>query len=61
MTYKEYDFEQGTAAWHKIRLGKITGSQVLKLMTGGKGITRDGYLYKLVAEIITKRRSDVVN
>ena len=49
---------QGTEEWFKARLGKITGSNVSKLLVKGKGITRDKYLFTLVAEIITGRQSD---
>lgn len=49
--------EQGTAEWHKARLGIPTASCFATVMAKGKGgadsKTRQTYLYKLAGEVIT--------
>jgi putative phage-type endonuclease len=49
--------EQGSDAWHKIRLGKITASRVKDVLTKGRGTspskTAESYMMELIAEILT--------
>lgn len=48
--------EQGTIEWHQARLGKITASEVYKLMGEKAGIntaTAQTYINEIVAEILT--------
>ena len=46
--------EQGSDEWHMARLGKATGSNFGKIMTGGK--TRETYLHELVCQRLTQNR-----
>jgi exodeoxyribonuclease (lambda-induced) len=48
--------EQGSAEWHDIRLGKLTGSSAAKLF--GTPTAREKYLYDRAAEIVTGCRCD---
>lgn len=52
-----YDLEQGTPEWHEIRLGKITASELSKVMSKGRkdepSQTRLSYMYQLISEIMT--------
>lgn len=47
------DIEQGTEAWHEMRLGVITASRFKDVLAGGKGLTRLAYMRELAAEILT--------
>lgn len=51
-----HNFEQGTDAWHNVRLGKLTGSDFHTLM--GNSSTKKTILLKKAAERITGKRSD---
>lgn len=44
------DFEQGSLEWHRARCGLITMSHAKELMTGGRGKTRQGYIYDMLSE-----------
>lgn len=44
---------QRTPEWYADRLGKVTGSRVNAVVTGGKGATRAALLSQLVAERLT--------
>ena len=44
---------QGTEAWLQQRAGKISASNISKVMAGGKGITRGKHIAKLALERIT--------
>lgn len=44
------DFEQGSVEWLKARCGKITMSNAKALLTGGKGRTRQSYIYDVLSE-----------
>jgi hypothetical protein len=52
-----FDFDQGSDAWHRARLGIPTASEFATLIArgkdGGDSKTRRTYLYKLAGEIIT--------
>jgi len=50
------DLEQGSDEWHKLRLGKITGSCFHKLL--GTKTAREKYLYDRANEIVTGCESD---
>jgi predicted phage-related endonuclease len=39
--------------WRQAKLGKISASNVAKLMTGGRGKTRQTYIYQVATEILT--------
>ena len=52
------ELTQGSDEWGAIRLGKITASNFSKVMAKGAGKTRQSYLYKLAAEIITGDQVD---
>ena len=43
--------EQGTEEWHNLRLGKVTGSNFHRVMTGGK--TAETYKHELVCQRLT--------
>lgn len=50
------DLEQGSEEWHKLRLGKITGSCFHKVL--GTKAAREKYLYDRANEIVTGCKSD---
>jgi hypothetical protein len=50
------DIEQGSEEWLNLRLGKISCSNLGKLFTGGKGLTRNAYIEELAYERITGER-----
>lgn len=50
------DLKQGSEKWHKLRLGKITGSCFHKLL--GTKAAREKYLYDRANEIVTGCKSD---
>lgn len=45
--------EQRTEEWHNRRLGRVTASQVTKVMSGGKGATRESYMMQIISERLT--------
>ena len=45
--------EQRSEEWHSQRLGRVTASQVTKVMSKGKGATRDSYMIQLISERLT--------
>lgn len=57
-----FDFDQGSEAWHRARLGIPTASEFATLIArgkdGGDSKTRRTYLYKLAGEIITGEPMD---
>jgi YqaJ-like viral recombinase domain len=42
--------EQGSDEWKKLRAGKVTWSNLGKVMAKGAGVTRRNYLYEVMAE-----------
>lgn len=51
-----HDIEQGTEAWKRLRLGKVTASRMADLMArtrSGWGASRDNYRAQLVCERLT--------
>jgi putative phage-type endonuclease len=57
---------QGSAEWHKARLGKITCSRMADMMTNGRGsgsmgLTAYSYMYDLIAEILTGSQQDQID
>jgi hypothetical protein len=46
--------EQGSAEWHYAKLGIPSASDFKKILAGGEGKTRDEYMRKLAAEIISE-------
>jgi hypothetical protein len=50
------DIEQGSEEWLNLRLGKISCSNLGKLFTGGKGLTRKSYIRELAYERRTGER-----
>lgn len=51
------DIEQGSADWHKMRLGKITASRMKDVLSKGRGSaqskTAETYMMELIAEKLT--------
>ena len=47
------NIKQRTEEWFKYRIGSIGGSDIKKVMTKGKGKSRNTLLHELAAEIIT--------
>lgn len=47
------NFEQNSPEWHQARSGIITASAMKDVLAKGQGKTRNTYMNKLVAEIIT--------
>jgi len=45
--------EQGSPEWFEARMGCITMSNAAKLLTGGKGVTRENYIVEVASEIIS--------
>lgn len=45
--------EQGTEEWFAIKAGKVSASHITDVLAGGKGITRDKYMAKLIVERLT--------
>jgi putative phage-type endonuclease len=45
--------EQGSQEWLDLKAGYISGSKMSDMMAGGKGLTRETYKMKLVAERLT--------
>ena len=52
------DVIQGSDIWKELKRGKISASNFSKVMAKGAGKTRQSYLYKLAAEIITGDQVD---
>lgn len=57
---KIYNFPQGSDDWFNIRLGKITGSKIDKLLEGkrGYGKTTEKEILTLTAERLTNKNTD---
>ena len=59
---KVHKVEQGTDEWHKLRLGKVTGSRLKDVLSKGRGSapskTRLNYMYQVVAERLTGQPQD---
>ena len=53
--------EQGSLEWIMARLGRVTASNMHKLLTGGEGKTRDSYLLEIASEIISGVPSEKIN
>lgn len=53
--------EQGSEEWLLARLGCITMSNADKLLTEGKGVTRNTYIIGVASELITGVPSDRIN
>lgn len=55
------NLEQGSAEWHRIRLGTPTTSQFSKIITptGKKSAQFDDYMNELIAELITGEREAI--
>lgn len=49
---------QRTPEWHAQRLGKVTGSRINAVMTGGKGATRAALVAQLVVERLTGKPAE---
>ncbi|PWW43602.1 YqaJ-like recombinase protein [Melaminivora alkalimesophila] len=49
------DAPQGSAEWHRLRLGKATASRFADVLAGGRGLTRRAYATQLALEILTGR------
>ena len=47
--------EQGSDAWHKLRLGVPTTSEFKSILAKGQGAMRKRYLYTIAAERLTDR------
>ncbi len=51
------EVEQGSADWHKMRLGKVTASRVKGVLSKGRGSapskTAESYMIELISEILT--------
>ena len=51
------EVEQGSADWHKMRLGKVTASRVKDVLSKGRGSapskTAESYMIELISEILT--------
>ncbi len=45
--------EQGSPEWLDARVGNITMSNADKLLTGGKGVTRQSYIIDVASEIVS--------
>lgn len=56
------DIEQGTEAWHELRLGCLTASRFKDVMAKGRGNspskTREAYMMQLIAEKLTSEPQD---
>jgi len=56
------DIEQGTEAWHELRLGCLTASKFKDVMAKGRGNapskTRESYMMQIIAEILTGEAQD---
>ena len=51
-------FEQGTLEWKNSRVGRVTMSNAKKLLTGGKGKTRESYLIDVASEVSSGQLSE---
>ena len=53
--------EQGTEAWHQLRLGKITASRIADVIAqvkSGEAAGRENYRIELVSERLTGKPSE---
>ena len=48
--------EQRTDEWFAARLGKVTASNIAKVMAKGGGATRKNYMAQLVCETLTGQK-----
>ena len=57
---KVIDCEQNTPEWHAARLGRVTGSNMHRIITptGDTSKQADDYMNRLIAEIITGERDE---
>lgn len=53
--------EQGSLEWLMARIGRVTASNMHKLLRGGEGKTRDSYLLEVASEKVTGVPSEKVN
>lgn len=49
------DVDQGSDEWLNLRMGKITASNMKKVLSKGQGKTRESYMLQLASEIITNQ------
>lgn len=54
-------FIQGSEGWLTARLGKITASNLSKVLAKGEGLTRKRYMRELAAELITGVATETYN
>ncbi len=47
------ELEQGSQEWLDARCGRITMSKAQEMLTGGKGKTRESYLFNVASEIVS--------
>src|SRR5580765_1151731 len=56
------DVEQGSEAWHRARLGRVTASRVADVTatvkSGGYGASRSQYMAELIAERLTGKPAE---
>jgi YqaJ-like viral recombinase domain len=50
--------EQGSAEWHRLRLGLPTASEFSAVLAKGEGKTRRSYMMRLIGEILTGLPAD---
>lgn len=50
--------EQRTDEWFAARLGKVTASNIAKVMAKGGGATRKNYMAQLVCETLTGQKEE---
>lgn len=56
-----FDFDQGSEAWAKARVGIPTASRFADIIAKGEGKTRRKYLYELAGEIMTGEPAESFN
>lgn len=49
-----YNVEQGSNAWHELRIGRITGSRFSDLMAGESTATYKGLVYEMIGQILSE-------
>lgn len=49
-----YNVEQGSNAWHELRIGRITGSRFSDLMAGESTATYKGLIYEMIGQILSE-------
>lgn len=50
--------EQLSPEWFAIRKGKVTAGRIVDVMAGGKGVTRQNYMNKLIDEVTTSEQPE---